>query len=217
MTSADSVALSEESIDTIADGLNDAGYIIISNALSAELLNPLQNRVLKLSDRNWQQAGIGRSSSFQKNSDIRSDSLYWISTDNPIEAAYLQAMEELRSGLNRRLYMGLFDYESHFATYPKGAYYQKHVDALKGKSNRIVSTILYLNNIWQKKDGGELLLYSEQGDSVIETVKPELGTMVFFLSEKFPHEVLKASRQRYSLTGWFRVNGSESGRVDPPN
>lgn len=30
--------------------------------------------------------------------------------------------------------------------------------------------------------------------------------MVVFLSEKFPHEVLKANRKRYSIAGWFRVD-----------
>lgn len=39
---------------------------------------------------------------------------------------------------------------------------------------------------------------------------------MLFLSEEFPHEVLPASRERYSIAGWFRVNGNGAGRVDPP-
>ncbi|MBV1883381.1 MAG: 2OG-Fe(II) oxygenase [Pseudomonadales bacterium] len=37
-----------------------------------------------------------------------------------------------------------------------------------------------------------------------------LGTLVLFLSETFPHEVLKSQRQRLSLTGWFRVNANNN-------
>ena len=48
----------------------------------------------------------------------------------------------------------------------------------------------------------------------------ELGidedTVVMFLSEEIPHEVKPAQRDRYSVTGWFRLNSSSPDRVDPP-
>jgi SM-20-related protein len=53
-------------------------------------------------------------------------------------------------------------------------------------------------------------------NSVLLSVQPLHGTVVVFLSEEFPHEVLPASRDRYSIAGWFRVNGSTAERVDPP-
>jgi len=122
-------------------------------------------------------------------------------------------MEGLRLGLNRRLFMGLFDYESHFAHYPIGAFYKKHRDAFAGQSgnrqpNRVLSTVLYLNSAWQPHEGGELLIYAEDGEAIIETVVPVYGRLVIFLSEKFPHEVLPATRERKSIAGWFRVNES---------
>jgi len=40
--------------------------------------------------------------------------------------------------------------------------------------------------------------------------------LVVFLSEEFPHEVLKAKRSRFSVAGWFRVNTSNAERADPP-
>ncbi|MEC7468361.1 MAG: 2OG-Fe(II) oxygenase, partial [Pseudomonadota bacterium] len=33
---------------------------------------------------------------------------------------------------------------------------------------------------------------------------------------EFPHEVLPATRDRFSIAGWFRVNNSTAQRVDPP-
>ncbi|HZW25973.1 MAG TPA: 2OG-Fe(II) oxygenase [Gallionella sp.] len=41
-----------------------------------------------------------------------------------------------------------------------------------------------------------------------ETVNPTFGTMIIFLSESFPHEVLVAHANRRSIAGWFRVSGS---------
>lgn len=43
---------------------------------------------------------------------------------------------------------------------------------------------------------------------------PRAGTLVVFLSEDMPHEVLETQRERYSIAGWFRVNGSDSVRLD---
>jgi len=42
-------------------------------------------------------------------------------------------IETLRMGLNRALYLGLFDYESHYAIYGAGAGYTKHSDVPVGK------------------------------------------------------------------------------------
>ena len=208
MPTPELIEFNDISIDNIADALNQTGYIILPNALSQDLLNSLQDRGQNLDPSQWRRAGIGRQQNYQQNQAIRSDRICWISTDDPTEALFLSAMESLRLGLNRRLYLGLFDFECHFSTYSKNAYYRKHIDALKGESNRILSSVLYLNDDWQTTDGGELLLYSEQDGDPIESVRPMLGTLVLFLSEMFPHEVLKSQRQRLSLTGWFRVNAN---------
>ncbi|OUS01801.1 hypothetical protein A9Q81_09515 [Gammaproteobacteria bacterium 42_54_T18] len=209
------------SIDKVAGALSEEGYIVIPYALNDDVLNGLQQRVTSLSPEQWQSAGVGRNATYQQNKKVRSDNIFWITEGDPQESAFLQDMEVLRQGLNQQLYMGLFDFEGHFATYPRGAYYRKHVDALRGRSNRVLSVILYLNEGWSSEDGGELLIYPEHREGyqeeLMQRVVPELGAMVVFLSEKFPHEVLESHRQRYSLTGWFRVNSSQSGRVDPAN
>lgn len=205
--------LNEQTLDNIADALNLSGYIILNKAIDISLLNDLQNRMLQIPVEQWKQAGVGRKEAHQLNTNIRSDKISWITQNNQTEINFLDIMELLRSGINKRLYLGLFDYESHFAIYPKGSFYQKHVDALKGKSNRILSTVVYLNDNWNKDNGGELLIYKDS--EIIQSVIPYLGTVVIFLSEGNPHEVLKATRERQSIAGWFRVNSSNSNFVDP--
>ncbi len=63
-------------------------------------------------------------------------------------------------------------------------------------------------------DGGELVIH-RAGDAELR-VAPRFGTLAVFLSEEVEHEVLPASRPRYSVTGWFRINGSIAGEIDPP-
>jgi SM-20-related protein len=204
----------EHPLDLIADALVEQGYCVIDNALPKTVVNPLLMHFNQLQIDEFKAAGIGRQTDFQVQEAIRSDKIHWIQSSAEVTADFLQWMDSLRVGLNRRLFMGLFDYESHFAHYPVGAFYKKHVDAFRGnrkqgQSNRVLSTVLYLNDAWQLGDGGELLLYAEDDDNkVLETILPECGRLVIFLSEKFPHEVLPAKRERNSIAGWFRVNES---------
>jgi SM-20-related protein len=60
------------------------------------------------------------------------------------------------------------------------------------------------------------VLYKDDADKEGVKVVPLMGTLVTFLSEEFPHEVLPAARDRYSIAGWFRVNTSATDKVDPP-
>lgn len=95
-----------------------------------------------------------------------------------------------------------------YAIYNKGSGYAKHSDVLQGQKNRILTSVLYLNKDWQSHDGGELVVYESTGKNIVTQVKPTFGTMILFLSEAFPHEVLPSHATRRSITGWFRVRGS---------
>lgn len=151
-------------------------------------------------------AGVGRGEAQQISEGIRGDRIQWL---EPGQAAccdqYLALFDELRLAINRSLYLGLEDYESHFALYPSGAFYQKHLDRFRDDDRRAVSAVFYLNPDWQAEQGGALRLYLADGST--HDVLPEAGTLVVFLSADLPHEVLPATRERLSLTGWFRRRG----------
>lgn len=205
----------ESVFDRIADALVERGYILLNDGPDADITRALFQRTQALSDE-FRRAGVGREQDQHLNSQIRRDSIHWLNLGDATEAAYLEWMEALRVGINRRLFMGLFDYECHFAHYAPGAFYARHLDAFRGQTNRVLTTVYYLNDEWQKDDGGELLIYPESGDEPIERVAPEAGTLVVFLSDRFPHEVLPAKADRYSIAGWFRVNASLGNQIDPP-
>lgn len=206
----------ESLLDVLADALVLQGYLILADVLPPGLTQALLQRVQQLAQYQFQHAGVGREQDLQMNPRIRRDRIHWLDAADPAEATYLEWVRELRQGLNRRLFMGLFDYEAHFAHYQPGAFYRRHLDAFRGRTNRVLTTLLYLNPDWQPGDGGELLLYPEQGEGVLERVSPRAGTLVIFLSARFPHEVLPAQADRYSIAGWFRVNNSINNQIDPP-
>lgn len=195
--------------DQIADALVEPGYLIVDNVIPDGLLNGLLQRITELEGSGMKPAGVGRGDEFQHNPDVRGDQICWLSGQIPKEAGFLHWMDGLRQGLNQRLFLGLVDYEAHFAVYPAGSFYQKHVDAFRQSSGaqprRKVSTVFYLNPEWDLKNGGELLLYDEAGKDVLLSVAPECGRLVVFMSEKIPHEVKVASQNRRSIAGWFRA------------
>ena len=207
---------SPEVCDAIADALITHGYCILPEALPGPLAQVLLDAGTDETARNFAAAATGRVQARQLNRTIRSDKIDWVAGDSLAERAYLDWMEVLRLGLNRRLFLGLFDYECHFACYEPGSFYKTHLDAFEGRRNRVLSTVFYLNPSWQSGDGGELRLYQRDAQTLVEEVAPRHNTLVVFLSERFPHEVLTAMRHRYSLTGWFRINTTSADTIDPP-
>ena len=195
-------------IPRIAAHLEKTGYIVLQNPLSDDLLTRLSARCHDDDTTRFQTAHIGRGIEKRQVRSIRGDVISWLDEADDTDCAFLSEMERLRAGLNERLYLGLFDYESHYAIYGTGTGYAKHLDVLNGKKNRILSTVLYLNENWRADDGGELDVYEKTGATVIATVTPEFGTMIIFLSEIFPHEVRLSNSTRRSIAGWFRISGS---------
>ena len=202
--------VSEAMLDVIADALVDKGYILLSDIIPDYVSLALLEKVQAQRDIDFKKAAIGRGLDQQINPDIRSDKISWLDNQDPIDREYLSMMSQLKDGLNRRLFMGLFDFESHYAVYEPGAFYKKHLDALHGSQNRILSTVFFLNSDWQENDGGELIIYDES-DLPLEVVNPKIGTLVLFLSERFPHEVRPTMKTRNSIAGWFRVSHANHG------
>lgn len=207
----------DDLFDRIARALGREGRIVVDDVLPAGLADALFARMCELGDEGLERAGIGREEDHRLNRFVRGDETRWLEPAESPDRDYLAWIEELRLGLNRRLFLGLFDYEAHYARYAPGSFYSRHLDAFAGaQRSRVLTTVLYLNPTWQPGDGGELLMYDESGEHVLETITPCYGRLAVFLSERFPHEVLPTKVVRHSIAGWFRVNGSLGGTIDPP-
>lgn len=192
------------------------GYSIRPAALSEKLMNALFTHQQNMDADKFIKAGIGRGDNFHNNDFVRTDEICWITGESSSGRQWLEWAARLQNYMNRRLFLGLFSFESHFAHYAPGDYYKRHYDAFRGEANRVLTIVAYFNPNWTHTDGGELVLYQDDHDKQGIKVVPLLGTLVTFLSEEFPHEVLPANRDRYSIAGWFRVNTSGLAKVDPP-
>jgi len=187
----------------IAGELRSSGFIAVENSILPTLRAHLDDVCSASATSGFAPAAVGRGLQRMRHAGIRGDVTSWLDPMKDVDRSYLRAMEELRVGLNEHLYLGLFDYECHYAVYGVGAHYDRHLDTLSGRKNRLLSTVVYLHDEWAPTDGGELILYRAGSPSAIARIVPRPGLMVLFLSGEFPHEVLPASKPRHSIAGWF--------------
>jgi SM-20-related protein len=190
----------------LLDALSGPGWHVDPAFLSGEQTDALRQECLAaLASGAFHAAGVG-SGQAQVHSEIRGDQVLWVEETHagPALKAVLARLEALRQAANRDLFLGLSDVELHFAAYPPGAGYQRHLDRFRDDDRRALTVILYLNPPdWSASDGGQLQFWAEEGKPPLE-ITPAGGTLVAFLSDSFWHQVLPARRQRLSLTGWFR-------------
>jgi SM-20-related protein len=199
----------EERLDlfeVLAQNLVDKGYSVQTNALPNELSQLLWDKLQGMSPPDFHKAGIGRNRKDKVNQLIRNGEISWIEETTMSGVAWLTWITSLQAYLNERLFLGLFSFESHYSRYRKGDFYRKHHDAFVGDDYRKLSIIMYLNKNWLVKDGGELVLYTNEAADRELRVAPEFGTLVVFLSEDVLHEVLPPHCDRYSIAGWFGIN-----------
>jgi SM-20-related protein len=134
---------------------------------------------------------------------VRGDFIAWLDAPaDDAERELVERLDSLRATFNRELMTGLVDFEGHYARYPAGAGYARHLDRLSGSDVRVLSAVLYLNDAWSADDGGALRVHLPDGGC--RDVSPRGGNLFVFRSEAFEHEVLPARRERLSFTGWFR-------------
>ena len=187
---------------TAADALAGDGWCVLT-----ELLTPAQTRALAdectalYAARRLAPARVGATHTA---TELRGDHTQWFdpATTSPPQRAFVARLDALRTALNRELMLGLVKCESHYAVYPPGARYARHLDRLRDSDARVVSAVFYLNEGWREADGGALRLYLDDGSH--RDILPHAGTLLLFLSARFEHEVLPARRERLSIACWMR-------------
>ncbi|MDA0782830.1 MAG: 2OG-Fe(II) oxygenase [Rickettsiales bacterium] len=195
---------SDFNIDYVCNRIEQTGFAHIKNLFPESLLKSLYKEIKDLDEnRQLQPAGIGRGNAHTVIKSVRRDKIHWIEGSTLAQCRLNEALEDIRVDINRRLMLGLFDIESHFAVYREGGFYKKHLDRFKGQKNRVLSMVIYLNPKWRKSDGGLLNVFTNEN---ILSVMPQWGNVVIFLSESILHEVTVTKCSRYSIATWFRCN-----------
>jgi SM-20-related protein len=174
--------------------------------LSDSLSKGLQQNIRQLQkDEMMSAAGIGNQKVKDAGQTMRGDKIYWMDKDHPnvYEQEFLQLAGDFIGHLNSTCYTGINACEFHYAVYEEGSFYKRHKDQFKNDNNRKYSLINYLNEDWLEEDGGQLVVYQNNGS---QKILPQSKTAVFFKSDEIEHEVMIAHRCRMSITGWLKQN-----------
>jgi SM-20-related protein len=190
-------------LNKLADQIAENGFAVIDDFLSNEeidsvlALQGFKNGLLQ-----FKKAGIGKNQDKQINEAIRGDYIQWIDPNNaePPLLTYLGKLKQMIAFVNQSLFLSLKDCEVHQTIYPIGSFYKRHLDQFKKDDHRKLSVICYLNKDWKEADGGQLRMFIGHES---KDVLPVAGRLVCFRSDLLEHEVLPATRERLSLTGWL--------------
>lgn len=191
-------AIWEERFDQLAQ----QDYVIIDAFLPQETLASVLTYFDELIEKDaFKKAAIGKTGSEKIMQEVRGDYTYWLKSDVDPLPQLFEVLTQTKDLINRLCYLSLADFEFHFAHYPEGSFYKKHLDQFSGRNNRMISMIIYLNKDWVEGDGGELQIYPE--NQPIQKIAPLMNRCVMFRSDTLLHEVLKANKSRKSVTGWM--------------
>lgn len=195
----------EQKYEAIIDQILTSHYGVLDDFLPLPILEGLHSSfdARKEADE-FRKAGISKSQAVIEK--IRGDEIFWLDEAKATEAEthFLDTVRDFSAYLNRTCYLGITNQEFHYASYPAGTFYKRHLDRFQADSSRKLSMICYLNQDWKAEEGGQLRLYLSDNEL---DILPIGGRVVVFESDKIEHEVLPATRERRSVTGWLRGNG----------
>ncbi|TXE18341.1 2OG-Fe(II) oxygenase [Psychroserpens burtonensis] len=185
-------------------------FSVIDDFFSSEIVSHLRQSLLNKHEENhFRKAAIGNRVNELILKSIRGDHILWIDemTANTAESLFFNQINDLVSYLNKTCFMGILQKEFHYALYPKGTFYKRHIDTFQNDDRRKLSFVCYLNTEdWNPENGGELVLYL--GEKAMETEKiiyPFPGRIVIFESQIIEHEVKPVEIERFSITGWLKT------------
>jgi len=192
------------------DELAIKDYVIADHFINDQMFRLIMD-FFQQKEQNEQlrKAGIGTSGEFQLNASIRGDYIHWLDREHDSEIEpFFGLMDELIENLKRYCFISLSGSEFHIAKYSEGSHYERHLDQFNERSNRQITVLIYLNEHWKKGDGGELKIYKDGKEILIEPIAKRL---LLFKSDVVEHEVLTTRVPRYSLTGWLLHQPADIG------
>ncbi|TRO67436.1 2OG-Fe(II) oxygenase [Christiangramia sabulilitoris] len=188
----------------------DKKYSIIDDFFDLEEVQLLRSSLLqKYEEDDFKKAAIGNRTNEVIARSVRGDFILWINEANagPAENVFFNKINSLVDYLNKTCFMGILHKEFHYAVYPEGTFYKRHLDTFQNDGRRKLSMVCYLNHEdWKPENGGELAIYlnKDTGEEQV-TVYPYPGRVVIFESQELEHEVKPVKTPRLSITGWLKT------------
>ena len=196
--------------EKIIDDLLTHQYSVIEDFFSLSEVEQLRKSLLgKYEEDNFKKAAIGNRTNEMIAKSIRGDFILWLNEAEAAEAekVFFRKINDFVEYLNKTCFMGILQKEFHYALYPEGTFYKRHLDTFQNDDRRKLSLVCYLNEQdWQPEYGGELVIYKEEnGEENPVTIYPFPGRVVIFESQLLEHEVKPVKTERLSITGWLKT------------
>jgi len=193
----------------ISDIANHQYSIIEDFFTLKDVLLLRQSLLEKHEEDKFKKAAIGNRVNEVVIKSVRGDIILWIdeAKANQAEALFFDKINDLIRYLNRTCFLGILQKEFHYAIYPTGTYYKRHIDTFQNDDRRKLSLVCYLNDEnWKAENGGELVLYlNKEGQEEEKVIYPFPGRVVIFESQLIEHEVKPVNTERLSITGWLKT------------
>ena len=197
--------------ESIIEDILERKYSIVEDFFTNEEVFVLRQSLVEKHEENaFRKAAIGNCINEIIVKSIRGDVILWIDENkgDTSEKLFFNTINNLVSYLNRTCFLGILHKEFHYALYPKGTYYKRHIDTFQNDDRRKLSIVCYLNEDgWLPENGGELILYlNENGEEIEKIIYPFPGRVVIFESQNIAHEVKPVNKERLSITGWLKTS-----------
>src|SRR5210317_859462 len=138
-------------------------FSIVENFFTPDEVMQLRQMLLKKHEVDaFKKAAIGNRVNETIVKSIRGDLILWMdeSKANTTEQLFFTKINDLVAYLNRTCFLGILHKEFHYAMYPSGTFYKRHIDTFQNDDRRKLSFVCYLNEEdWLPENGGELVLY----------------------------------------------------------
>jgi len=196
--------------EKIISGLLEEQYCIVEDFFDAGEIEVLRESLLqKYEEDNFKKAAIGNRLNETIEKAVRGDFILWINEADAGEAEniFFSKINSLVDYLNKTCFLGILQKEFHYAVYPPGTFYKRHLDTFQNDDRRKLSLVCYLNEEnWNPENGGELVIYKqENGVETPKIIYPLPGRIVIFESQVLEHEVKPVNTTRLSITGWLKT------------
>jgi SM-20-related protein len=196
--------------EKIISGLLEDNYCVVENFFNLEEVGLLRKTLLdKYEKDDFKKAAIGNKTNENIERSVRGDFILWINEADAGESEFIffNKLNSLIEYLNKTCFLGILQKEFHYALYPEGTFYKRHLDTFQNDDRRKLSLVCYLNDEdWKPENGGELVIYKEEnGIEVAKNIYPLPGRMVIFESQMLEHEVKPVKTPRLSITGWLKT------------
>lgn len=194
----------------IIDNILAQQYCIVEDFFTDEEVSLLRQSLIdKHEEDAFKKAAIGNRVNEIIVKSIRGDVILWIDEHKADEAEklFFNKINNLVNYLNKTCFLGILHKEFHYALYPQGTYYKRHIDTFQNDDRRKLSIVCYLNEDgWLPENGGELVLYlNDNGEETEKVIYPFPGRVVIFESQIIEHEVRPVNKERMSITGWLKT------------